>query len=81
MSIKPISSTSSATPRLLRSDQGGVFRALGGLVRLNTTDPVIIQGGVVDGSAGEEMPAGSEITAPVTERAIGGGGRPIGMFH
>lgn len=77
----PNSAFGTGSPRLLRSDQGGVFRALGGLVRLNTTDPVIIQGGVVDGSAGEEMPAGSEITAPVAERAIGGGGRPIGIFH
>ena len=77
----PNSAFGTGSPRLLRSDQGGMFRALGGLVRLNTTDPVVIQGGVVDGSAGEEMPAGSEVTAPVTERAIGGGGRPIGMFH
>lgn len=77
----PTSAFGTGSPRLLRSDQGGVFRALGGLVRLNTTDPVIIQGGVVDGSAGEDMPAGSEITAPVTESAVGGGGRATGLFH
>ncbi|MBC7906958.1 MAG: filamentous hemagglutinin N-terminal domain-containing protein [Rhodospirillaceae bacterium] len=67
--------------RLLRTDQGGTFQALGGLVRLNTVDPVVIQGGVVDGSLGEEMPAGALFTAPVVETGVGSGGRPIGLFH
>jgi hypothetical protein len=76
----PASAFSPGTVRLLRTDQGGSFQALGGLVRLNTTDPVVIQGGLVAGSAGEDMPAGAVITAPMVESGIAGG-RPIGLFH
>lgn len=77
----PGSAFSPGNTRLLRTDQGGTFKALGGLVRLNTVDPVEIQGGIVDGSLGEDMPAGSVVTAPVVESGVSGGGRPIGLFH
>lgn len=68
------------SPYLLRTDQGGMFRALGGLVRLSSLEPVVIQGGLVDGGAGEEIPAGALISAPVIESGTGVS-RPIGIFQ
>lgn len=76
----PSSAFTPGNTRLLRADRGGSFQALGGLVRLTTTDPVEIEGGVVSGSSGEEMPAGFRLTAPVVESPVGGGNR-LGLFH
>lgn len=76
----PGSVFSAVSPHLLRTDQGGLFRALGGLVRLSSLEPVVIQGGQVDGSTGEDMSAGALISAPVVESGTGGS-RPIGIFQ
>lgn len=54
--------------RLRAIDQGGAFIANVGRLTLNTTDPVRVERGILQGGAGVDTPAGQEIVAtPVSE--------------